>query len=381
MKNLQAITNRSQITVFSATLLLLLTSPAWAIYDSGSDGSLGDLNLDGTEAEVEIDLPPSGILHYANITIAAGVKVTFKGNALNTPVYMLATGDVVIEGEVNLNGHFGVNCPDIYNKYSLGNHCSAPLAPGGFSKGLYKMRGSPAGGLWGPTSTLAKGDHQFGSPAQINLVGGPGGSGNTATTTSNGGGAITIASSGTILFNGSITASGVASYSAGGLIRLIADEIAGGGVARAQNKDNNTPGIIKFEAFMYSGAFTNIANPSPHLGTPQVAVPYPADQRPSVTITKVDAQLPTGTPGFLPVNMVLARGKTVQVEITTKFVPVGTVLKLSLNQQYEGIVIVESDPTTGSFEEATVTVELTLTTDMDVDFGALYAWAQKIPIP
>ena len=85
-------------------LVLAVSSAPSAIgqaFSSGSDGSNGDLNV---TANVEIPLPPSGILNYKTVTIGAGTTVTFTRNALNTPVQLLAQGDVVINGIIDVSG-------------------------------------------------------------------------------------------------------------------------------------------------------------------------------------------------------------------------------------------------------------------------------------
>ena len=67
---------------------------------------------------------PDGIWNYTTINIPAGVKVSFTKNAANTGVIWLATGDVNIAGEVNLDGADGTL------NVARGNE--APGGPGGF---------------------------------------------------------------------------------------------------------------------------------------------------------------------------------------------------------------------------------------------------------
>ncbi len=66
-------------------------------------GSTGDVAFNPT-VNTEVELPPSGILNYTTVNIPAGVTVTFKKNATNTPVYILASGDVTIAGWINIRG-------------------------------------------------------------------------------------------------------------------------------------------------------------------------------------------------------------------------------------------------------------------------------------
>jgi len=81
-------------------------------FTSGSTGSLGAFS---PATNTVVTLPADGILNYTTVTIPVGVTVTFQPNAANTPVIMLATGNVLIAGVVNLDGvagtGYGVNVP------------------------------------------------------------------------------------------------------------------------------------------------------------------------------------------------------------------------------------------------------------------------------
>jgi hypothetical protein len=70
-------------------------------FSSGSDGSLGALNVPDDQT---VDLPPNGRLNYTTVSVAAGKTLTFRRNALNTPVYLLASGDVTIAGSIDVSG-------------------------------------------------------------------------------------------------------------------------------------------------------------------------------------------------------------------------------------------------------------------------------------
>lgn len=83
-----------------AALCFCAVAPVMAAVDSGSTGADGALN---PSVNTEIQLPPSGILHYTSINIPAGVTVRFKKNVLNTPVYLLVQGNVTIAGQINVS--------------------------------------------------------------------------------------------------------------------------------------------------------------------------------------------------------------------------------------------------------------------------------------
>jgi hypothetical protein len=80
---------------------LVFCSAAYATFNSGSTGTDGPFN---PTASMEVVLPPDGVLNYTTVDIPAGVTVTFKKNAANTPVFMLATGDVNIAGTIDVAG-------------------------------------------------------------------------------------------------------------------------------------------------------------------------------------------------------------------------------------------------------------------------------------
>ena len=97
-----------------AAILLAVSSltPAWAQnFDAGSNGSLGALSV--ADADVTVDLPPDGRLHYTTVTVAAGRTLRFTRNALNTPVQLLAQGDVLIDGVISVDGSQAPASPPI----------------------------------------------------------------------------------------------------------------------------------------------------------------------------------------------------------------------------------------------------------------------------
>jgi hypothetical protein len=75
---------------------------AWGSPASGQTFSSGSTGADGayapscapTPCTVTETLPPSGVYNYTTVTIPSGVTVQYTRNAANTPVTLLATGDV-----------------------------------------------------------------------------------------------------------------------------------------------------------------------------------------------------------------------------------------------------------------------------------------------
>lgn len=94
------------VLMFSPTLLT-------AQFNSGSTGADGALDLSTVNCNgnpnnaCEIQLPESGVLNYTNVNIRAGTHLSFRKNTRNTPVIILATGSVVIDGEIDVSPPFG----------------------------------------------------------------------------------------------------------------------------------------------------------------------------------------------------------------------------------------------------------------------------------
>src|SRR2546425_959231 len=84
-------------------ILGLSMGAAVAAVNSGSDCALtppGPKCLGNVTYSVNtvVSLPPDGILHYGSLTVNGGVTLSFNRNTLNTPVFILASGDVTING-------------------------------------------------------------------------------------------------------------------------------------------------------------------------------------------------------------------------------------------------------------------------------------------
>lgn len=248
--------------VFS--LSLLVSMAAQAAFESGSTGADGALN---PTVNTEITLPASGVLNYTSINIPAGVTVRFKKNATNTPVYLLASGNVTIAGTIDIRGGDG-KPTGTYGDGALGDDGLPGVGgPGGFDGGrggredaalrATIIRGGsglgPGGGLggiegsegcikdgsgyyrhigsggayasntWGSHMSYCDGSYRvnyppaakaYGSALLQPLIGGSGGGGGRGGATypggggGGGGGAILIAASGNMSLTGTIDATG-----------------------------------------------------------------------------------------------------------------------------------------------------------------------------
>ena len=195
-------------------------------FDSGSDGSDGalDLNTPGTiifdPATFSPPLDPDGdgIYHFSTINVATGVTVRLGSDILgNRPVIWLATGDVTIDGILDLNGEPGHtnSAPPIPSRAGAGGY-NGGLGATSFSSAT---PGEGPGGGQGTYNTNSAG-HASNSNGAMNvygnvflqpLLGGSGGGGgatNPGAGGGAGGGAILIASSTVIDITGGIGANG-----------------------------------------------------------------------------------------------------------------------------------------------------------------------------
>lgn len=236
--------------VVAALALVMVPSVLLAqAFDAGSNGTFGPINV--TSGVQTITLPDDGVIHATTITVAAAAQLRFICNARNTPIYLLASGNVTIGGTV-----FASAPPPTTVSVD-----TSPGGCGGFAGGTPRIVGTPAGDGYGPgggragdgTVTVPAGSGGFGSAVAgstahgaaygsnllVPLVGGSGGGGAT-TQGGGGGGALVIASntvisltnSGRVYACGGSYAGPVTGYGhagSGGAIRLIAPRVDGSG--------------------------------------------------------------------------------------------------------------------------------------------------------
>ncbi len=231
-------------------------------FQSGSNGSYGAINTGGNT--LTLDVPPDGIFHATTVTVSSGSRLLFKRNALNTPVYLLATGDVTIAGIIDVSGTRGTASAPGYG------------GPGGFDGGAPGAVGLPGGDGFGPgggksgtsigsnaddagpgsyatastAGPAAKRGPTYGNPLLFPIVGGSGGggaSGNPGWGGGGGGGAIVIASTTKIAFSGVIRAAGgnalsgnVQNTGSGGAVRLVAPVVSGNGTIEVRGDGANS---------------------------------------------------------------------------------------------------------------------------------------------
>jgi hypothetical protein len=359
-------------------LILMCSGPAFAqTFTSGSTGALGafapDCNPKPCAAPLVV-LPPDGVLHYTTVTIPAQVTVKYQPNAANTPVTLLATGDVTIGGTISVDGQNGEAPKPTTSAGGVGG-------PGGFRGGNGSgVNGSipaaagqgPGGGANAPLAFNAPGSAgTYGATGNfislIPLFGGSGGGGAFTGTSSGiptfsgpggggGGGALVIASSSKITFasTGVISANGGAGASnlfgscaggggagSGGAVRLVAPQILGNGSLAALTLGSNciptqATGRIRMEAF--TNTFTGNSNPAPSLALapgPVTATSNPAlINVPSLVISSIGGvavpAVPTGSYSTADIPLPAGTTNPVPIVLTATNTPLNTILTMKL---------------------------------------------------
>jgi hypothetical protein len=336
---------------------------------------------------------------------------------------MLATGDVVIDGTVDLSGEEGTG-------EDAGTFDRPQPGPGGHAGGLGAPQGTtnwPQHGL-GPGAGLAdnsgtrieafRGDGGNGGshaslgvkPTQnpnaplpiygdfrvLTLTGGSGGGGGMGNSDDNGasggagGGAILIASSGAITVNGTLTAAGGdggdnaqtdgGGGGAGGSIRLIANEILGDGTITATgglgatevtgNSGNGGEGRVRLDAPVISNDLNVLGIASS--GSVGI-VTIGAAEQPAVRIVAIDGvPVPvdaTGNVNFSDVTLPPSTTNPVDVEFETTNIPQSSIITLFIIGEVadgqSGFAQADSTPVNGD-GEASVSI------DLPTGAGAMY---------
>lgn len=380
---------RATRTVLGIALLLALSAfsvQAQGNFQSGSTGADGAFNPTTTQT---ITVPESGVFNFTTVTIPSGVTVTFVPNSSNTPLTILASGDVVISGSINVAG----KAANVNGTGGLGG-------PGGFAGGnagfgvadlFFGQNGSgPGGGRGGVGNVIfsnviggggggyaSAGNGAAATPTIISstygsgliqpLVGGSGGGGGGAGANflggsgGGGGGAILIASSTNITLNstGSIDASGgiggnigvgvpsgAGGGGSGGAIRLIANTISGNGNIRVNGGNRGSGGTfggigglgyIRAEGFTLTN-FTPVINSGASqptvasLGLPNPIVLANAPEVKILSVAGVNAPTnPKGTLQAVP-DILIPNTQTnpVSVELEGRNLPANTAFTVTV---------------------------------------------------
>lgn len=355
-------------------------------FSSGSTGSFGPINVTGGAT---IDLPPNGIINATTVTVASGGTLNFNRNVLNTPVFLLATGDIDIQGLIDVSGQFASASPT-----------GGVGGPGGFDGGTPGLFGSPPGDGHGPgagrggDSLNQPGDvasagsaayggassdptpldgQTYGSPLLVPLVGGSGGGGSSS---GHGGGAgaggILLASStrvnisGTVSGRGGFSASssgiGFSGHGSGGAIRIVAPLVSGSGildVTGLQNVEAGGHGRVRIDVIDRSQLTLGVQPPAAlTVGSFMVVFPPVV---PRLDIVNVAGQpIAEGTPSpvqvLLPFGAPTSQPVTVQARDFAGTVPIDIVLTPTNGPRT--VVQTTIDMSTGNPAQRTVNVNI-----------------------
>jgi hypothetical protein len=369
--------------------LVSLSSQAQFTFSSGSDGSYGPMNI---TTNTTLDLPPDGRFHCTTIDVAAGVTLSFSRNALNTPVYLLATSNVTINGTIDVSAASG-----------------APLAggaggPGGFEGGRPGYADLPLGDGHGPgagrvgpnggaaaygttpTPYYGSGEQHgmiYGSPLLVPLVGGSGGSAWDNGGGGGGGGAVLIASNTRIEVGGggSVVARGgtpAVVYSdtmgSGGAIRLVAPIVTGtgyldaaGGMSRSDARKFGGSGRIRIDCMDRRALALGFNGPI-SIGANMVVIPGNSPRLDVIQVAGNNIPPGTNSPVFfmLPQDSPTNQTVTVQARNFKAVVPIRVVLtpengpRASYDAQIDNTTV---DP-------ASVTVDVAVPVNVRVEVNA-----------
>lgn len=338
---------------------------AQGAFNSGSNGNYGPMNI---TSNTTLQLPPDGIFNCTTVTISPSARVSFAKNALNTPVYILATGDVIIGdgagftvsgGNAGAGDAGGVAGPGGFDggngSSSATSRAGAGFGPGGGSPGTfqlpdaienYKSGGNasfrtiagiwiPSGGQVSTSAPSADPGALYGNSLLIPLVGGSGGGGLQRPTGGRGGGggggAILIASSTLIQFGAQNNESAILATGgsggaiggpnlfggggSGGAVRLVAPRVTGSLQCQVQGYAPNTAtgdGRFRVDAFDTTGLRFSSKVPDA-IGTVMVVFPTPL---PKLTVANA-AGTPVAENATGPVSVLLPAGtpqtQTIQV--------------------------------------------------------------------
>jgi hypothetical protein len=396
-------------------------------FSSGSTGADGAFTP--PTGVTTLTLPPSGVFNFTTVTIAANATVKFTRNAANTPVTMLASGNVTIAGVIDVSGAAGGG---IRLNSTIAGSNGGPGGPGGFDGGSGAAgvvstiggAGLGAGGGTGSTgqssgaggaghlvagatgvgSGAGGGGAAYGTASLLPLVGGSGGGGGGAVAPNSGGGggggggALLIASSGTINLTGQILAqggnggasvlTGVSSGGGGsaGSVRLIATTItgttgtisvAGGTGAGSFAGGNGSAGRIRVETFTNTLA-VNVGTSTAGVLSSGAPSSVTLPNAPSLRVAAVGGvpapAVPSGSFTIADVVLPPTTSNPVTVSLAAANIPVGTTVTVTVKGLYDAASSASSSPLAGSVASSTASANVTIPTNEPSIVGAFVSF-------
>jgi hypothetical protein len=386
-----------------------------AAFNSGSTGADGVLNPSGP---VEIQLPESGVLNYVSINIPTGVTVTFRRNALNTPVTLLVAGDALIAGTLSVNGKpaapsFGAGDGNVADDglpgeggpggYSGGaggkadpstalgspRTAQAGIGPGAGRPnvtGLTDLTCSGAGGSFGAAGTANCGSvgSTYGTIDLLPLIGGSGGSGGGGGTTTGGsgggggGGALLLAVTGRLTISGAIRADGgiggdvghpwggtsgnAGGGGSGGAIRLVATILEGNGALSVAGVRGGNWTNVSSQTVGGAGRLRIESETCTRTGCPSnLPGPIFVAGLPALRIASVaGVAAPAAPTGSADIVLPSATPNPVEVVIASSNVPLGNTVSVTLTPPRGTPVVSVSTALQGTEASATAIASVSL---------------------
>lgn len=410
---------RFHIGVVALALSGLVSHASAAAFNSGSTGA------DGTFAPTQdtaVVVPASGVFNFTTVNIPSGVTVTFKKNAANSPVVILATGNVIIAGSIDvsgaaaqsfkaglaasMDGAFGG--PGGYDGGRGGDpgggHGAAGQGPGqgfGGNATAANCGGQPQGGggagyaTFGEWGYCYRGGFRgndihgnpgviYGSNTMLPILGGSGGGGGAGAMAGNGsfggaggggGGALLIAASGSVQISGSIKAKGGAGAAFADSCGYWPGAAMGGG-----GGGGGSGGAVRILTSAYipggtidvSGGAAGCRN-NGYWGGGDGAVGRMSIEvmrggtlnftgLPSLMITQIAGlNVPANPSGLGDVSIPLNQQNPVNVNIAAINVPLATTVTVTVTPTYAGVpTSATSSPLAGSFENSTASASVNI---------------------
>jgi hypothetical protein len=254
------------------------------------------------------------VFKYSSVSIGAGATVTFKNHPSRAPVIWLVTGTVNIAGTVSLDGQNEQAVPLLAEpgpggfRGGGGTFQSSPLASAGFGPGggfqtVPNYNGNDGGA--GSFGTAVDFGSSYGNPSLVPLIGGSGGAARPTVGpvagAGAGGGAMLIASAGTVPVTGGIHATGGAGDSnfyisgagSGGGIRIVCDTLAGTGMISAGGGGGgHIGGLGRIRLERVTNNNTLVISPDPSvvpLNAGDTAIVVPPAGAPTVRVVSIGA--------------------------------------------------------------------------------------------
>lgn len=399
--------------------LTLLSTPAGGQLNTFNSGSTGADGVFAPTTSQTIQLPESGVFNFTTINIPSGVTITYTRNSKNSPVTVLASGNVIIAGTINVDGKagnsngggglggpggFGGGAAGFGFDTFLGTTGDGPGGGGGGGSlnganlgggggGAYAGAGAN-GGTENANAVAGQGGQRYGSSTVLPLIGGSGGggggsaSGTHAGAGGGGGGALLIASSGSIAFTGTVSARGGSGATqltgassggggSGGAIRLVANTITGAGSLDVSGGTgpNSTvrggsggPGFVRVEAFDFSSFTPSVPTNSVTFALPNpVSIPNGPTLRIASVAGVVAPAAPMGSMSGVPDIVVPSTTvNPVAIAIEASNIPLGTIVQVILIPANGARVTAQSGPLAGTQPASTATANLSLALGMSV---------------